>query len=80
MLTVKFMKYGPKHEEQPTFTEGVMVRECDSIHVKIEARRSVVQLGDAPGDTFTTTVGAEDAVYSRAYVMNEAGRTVETIT
>lgn len=81
MLTVKFMKYGPGIEEHPTYTEGVCVRECKAVHVRYEegTMRAVVQCGDAPGDTTECTVGKTDSLYSVAYIMNEAGRTVETI-
>ena len=81
MLTVKFMKYGSCSDEQPSHTEGICVRECNAVHVRYEERRSraVVQCGDAPGDTFEVTVGEDEAAYNVAYVMNEAGRTVETI-
>lgn len=81
MLTVKFMKYGPSSTDQPTHTEGVCVREGASVHIRYEADgRAVLQIGDAPGDTFEATVGDRtDCQYHVAYVMNEAGRTVETL-
>lgn len=80
MLTVKFMKYGPSGDGNPTYTEGVCVREAKAVHIRHEADlRTVVQLGDAPGETFEVTVGESECMYSVAYVMNEAGRTIETI-
>lgn len=80
MLTVKFMKYGPGIEEHPTYTEAVCVRECKAVHVTYGSElRATVQCGDAPGDTFEVTVGAKESAYNVAYIMNEAGRTVETI-
>jgi hypothetical protein len=80
MLTVKLMKYVPS-DGKPSFTEGVTVRECKAAHVRYEADlRCVLQLGDAPGETMEVTVGDRpDCAYSVAYIMNEAGRTVETI-
>ena len=80
MLTVKFLKYGPEAADRPTYTDAICVRTAKSVHVRYEADlRAVVQLGDAPGETFELTVGAKECAYSVAYVMNEAGKTVETI-
>ena len=87
MLTVKFMKHAPEHEQQPTHTEAVCVRGAKSVHVRYEAYhdpsdtppRAVVQCGDAPGETYEATVGPKNCSFSVAYIMNEAGRTVETI-
>lgn len=82
MLTVKFMKYGAHSTDRPMATEGICVRTGKSVHVRYEADfRAVVQVGDAPGETFEATVGENrtDCLYSVAYVMNESGRTVETI-
>lgn len=80
MLTIKFMKYGDAQpEHRPAFTQGICIRHANAVHVRYEADlRAVVQCGDAPGETFETTVGP-DCSYSVAYVMNEAGRTVDTI-
>lgn len=80
MFTVKFMKFGPEGTDRPTHTENVMVRETNAVHVRLEHGKSVVQLGDAPDQTYEVTVGADECAYHKAYVMNEAGRTVETIT
>jgi hypothetical protein len=56
------------------------VREAKTVHIRHEADlRTVVQLGDAPGESFEATVGAEQCMYSVAYIMNEAGRTIETV-
>lgn len=86
MLTVKFMKFNVPEgtgstdgSDLPSFTDGVMVRECKSIHLSFEDCVTKVQLNDAPGDTFETTVGPS-CPYQRAYVMNGGGQTVETIT
>ena len=83
MLTVKFMKYKSMNaENQPTETEHIAIYHAPSIHITFEKDgRQVVQLGDAPNETVTMTVGLhrEDTAYHRAYVMNEKGKTVETI-
>ena len=80
MLTVKLMKYGPTNDK-PSFTEGVSIRECKTAHVRYEAdMRCVLQLGDAPGETMEVTIGERaDCSYNVAYIMNDAGRTVETV-
>lgn len=85
MLTVKFMKYAPS-DGKPAATEGICILEGEAVHVRYEkSGRCVVQLGNAPGPTFEATVGEYDrtidapCMYSVAYIMNEAGRTVETI-
>lgn len=79
MFTVKFMKFGPHSTDRPTFTEGVMVREATAVHFEFkEGQRTIVQLGDAPGDTFEVEI-SPNGPYHKAYVMNEDGRTVETI-
>lgn len=80
MLTVKFMKYNRSEENVPNSVAGICVREAPAVHVVIEADgRQVVQCGDAPGETFEATVGEGMCAYHVAYVMNEAGRTIETI-
>jgi hypothetical protein len=81
MLTIKLLKYGDcQPEHGPTYTTDICVRECEAVHVHYDAdMRAVLQLGDAPGETQNVTVGAKDCAYSVAYIMNEAGRTVETI-
>ena len=81
MLTVKLMRYEPNDSSKPVSTKGITVRECKAAHVMYENDgRTVLQLGDAPGETMEVTIGDRpDCSYSVAYVMNEAGRTVETI-
>jgi hypothetical protein len=81
MLTVKLIKYRSNGPSTPSSTEGVSIRECNATHVKYEEDlRCVLQLGDAPGETMEVTVGDRaDCSYTVAYIMNEAGRTVETI-
>jgi hypothetical protein len=80
MLTVKFFKYERSEENVPNATAGICVREAEAIHVRYEAdMRAVVQCGDAPGETFEATVGEVNCAYQVAYIMNEAGRTIETV-
>jgi hypothetical protein len=81
MLTVKFVKYLDNRDDGPTPLEGICLRQAKAVHVIIEKDgRQVVQCGDAPGETFEATVGpGERCSYGIAYVMNDAGKTVETI-
>jgi hypothetical protein len=80
MLTVKFMKYDENDGFQPTHTTGLCIRHATAVHVRYEANgRAVVQCGDAPGETFELTVGEKECAYNVAYVMNDAGKTVDTI-
>jgi hypothetical protein len=82
MLTVKLMKFEANADPgRPASTDGICVRECKAAHVRYEVDgRKVLQLGDAPGETMEVTVGERiDCSYTVAYIMNEAGRTVETI-
>jgi len=80
MLTVKFMKYDRSHSDVPNPLEEILIREATAVHVRREKDgRKVVQCGDAPGETFDITVGEDMCAYNVAYVMNDLGRTVETI-
>lgn len=80
MLTVKFMKYNRNETDVPNSVAAICVREAEAVHLIIGADgRQVVQCGDAPGMTFEATVGEGVCAYHVAYIMNEAGRTVETI-
>lgn len=81
MLTVKLLKFGPGEDLEPSYTEAISVHECKAVHTRFETGgRCVLQLGNAPGETMEVTIGRRsDCSYSVAYVMNEAGRTIETI-
>lgn len=90
MFTVKFLKNERTAPiNAPAATEAVMIREASAVHIRYEpyhapsdtAPRIVVQLGDAPGETLEVTVGDghQHCQYSIAYIMNSAGKTVETI-
>lgn len=85
MLTVKLVKYDetPPTIPVPTKTDAYSIREAASLHVRYEKDgRTVVQLGDAPGETQEFTIGSyrADTAYSVAYVMNHTGRTIDKIT
>lgn len=82
MLTVKFVKYGPGVADQaPAPLEAISIRQAASVHLRFEKDgRQVLQCGDAPGETWEATVGLRnDCRYTLAYIMNEAGKTVDTI-
>ncbi len=82
MFIVKLMKYlKDKDGNAPAEIAGISIREASAIHVRYEPDfRTVLQLGDAPGDTFEVTVGdRSDCSYNVAFVMNASGKTVETI-
>lgn len=81
MLIVKLMKYEPTVDNVPTATAGISIREANAVHVRYVADlRTVLQLGDAPGDTTEVTIGNHaDCAYNVAYIMNASGKTVETI-
>ena len=80
MLTIKFVKWDAR-EDRPAGAESISFRQAKSVHVRYEDDgRTVLQCDDAPDETFEATVGAwEVCSYSVAYVMNNAGRTVDTI-
>ena len=87
MLTVKFVKYLKQYDrasdsQVPCATEHVVIYSAPSVHLSFEKDgRQVVQLGDAPEITVEFTVGSDrpDVQYHAAYVMNENGKTVDTI-
>jgi hypothetical protein len=81
MLTIKLVKYEEAcSNNAPAYTEAVCVREAKAVYVTmLPDLRAMVQCGDAPGDTFEVTVGKKDCSYNVAYIMNEHGRTIETI-
>lgn len=87
MLTVKFMKYEKQYVVEkcafvPVLTEHVAIYSAPSVHLSFEKDgRQKVQLGDAPALTVEFTVGEQrkDTQYDVAYVMNENGKTIDTI-
>ena len=79
MFTIKLLRYGPQHSDCPMYTEYLVLRYATAVHVRyVEGLKALLQLGDAPSDTTEVSVGP-DAEFSVAYIMNEAGRTVETV-
>jgi hypothetical protein len=81
MFTVRLVQYAENVAGQPTATAGYSIREAKTVHVRYEPdMRAVLQLGDAPGETDEFTIGsAPNCAYNVAYVMNERGKTVDTI-
>ena len=94
MLTDKLMKYSPKTYSggtgitstlDPRHTEAVVVHPAEAVFVECNDKhgRQVVGIQNPKtGEMLHVTVGdegQEDVMFNCAYVMNEAGRTVETI-
>jgi hypothetical protein len=83
MFTIRLEKYQKTVPEGgPCAPEAYSIRHATTVHVRYEADgRRVMQLGDAPGETVEVTVGGRpDCAYDVAYVMNEAGKTVDKIS
>lgn len=81
MFYVRLEKHGAHSDNAPTVIEQVSIRQATAVHMRRESgRRHVVQLGDAPDETSEFTVGSgSDCAYTCAFVMNENGRTIDTI-
>lgn len=84
MLTVKLMNYGPKEPGlPPTLTQGVVIRPAKVIYISFDKHmRTELKFETPEGDMETVTIGEqgrEDVMFNTAYIMNDAGRTVETI-
>lgn len=83
MLTIKFLKYGEldKDSGKPTYTESVFVRSATDVKIVYEKDNNPnVILSDIHGLKDEYKLGrAIDCYYEVAYIMNEAGKTVETI-
>lgn len=84
MFTVKFVTYDRPAASTPASTRYFALRVAAAVYVEMEADgRQVVQLNGIPGatDEFErVTVGAVgDTSYDVAYIMNAAGKTVETV-
>jgi hypothetical protein len=94
MLTVKLMKFskptysgstdGPTTRD-PGYTEAVVVHPAEAIFVECNDKhgRQVVRVQNPKsGEMLDFTIGdaeRDDVMFNCAYIMNEAGRTVETI-
>lgn len=81
MFTIRLVKYSGREPGRPSETAAYSIREAKSVHVRYEpSHRAVLQLGDAPGVTDEFTVGeGPDCAYNVAYIMNEYGKTVDTL-
>lgn len=85
MLTVKFIKYAPVGTEGPAQIETIVVHPAKAVFVDCQDvhGRAVVGLEDPNGSGVERfTIGQadrSDVMFNVAYVMNDAGRTVETI-
>lgn len=84
MLTVKFMKYGPQDPANaPTYTESEVIHSAKVVYIEFDKhQRTVLKLENPQGEQESFTVGEtgrNDVMFNTVYVMNEAGRTVETI-
>ena len=84
MLTVKFLKYGPADTDQPSYTESVVLRPADVVFVEcsdVHGRQVVGVQHPKTGEIDRYTIGTNrsDVMFNVAYVMNDAGKTVETI-
>jgi hypothetical protein len=84
MLTVKFLKYGRDKNslDKPSYTKSSMIRETKEVHIVLEGFFPCTSLTliNPAGEELAYLVGpGDDTEWSVAYVMNESGKTVETI-
>jgi hypothetical protein len=81
MFIVKLIKYESECQSHPVATIHENLRTATAVHVTPKEGFKALQLGDAPGETFETTIGNDpECSYTVAFIMNgETGRTVETI-
>lgn len=82
MLTVKFMTYnGPRR--RPTSTSECVLKCADEVYISFDKHgRTVVRIHTPKGVMDDYTVGSperNDVMFHACYVMNDAGKTVETI-
>jgi hypothetical protein len=82
MFIIRLTKYGSHSTNAPSHVEHYSVREAKTLHVRHDTDGcTVLQLGDAPGETHEFTIGERtDCAYSAAFVMNEHGRTIDKVT
>lgn len=77
MLTVKFMKYT---SPEKSAVEQILVVSAKSVAIEYERELRTIVKTEAPqGEWIEVSVGEDGCAWHRAYVMNELGRTVETI-
>lgn len=93
MLTLKLMKYekptysggtGMPTTRDPVCTEAVVIHSTRAVYISFEKKtsRTLVTMDGISGDQHVFTLGdaeRDDVMFNAAYVMNEAGKTVETI-
>lgn len=86
MFTIKLIRFADcanvkEGYDGPRLVDLTTMRETKAVHVRRSAEQGImeIQLGDAPGETEEVTVGSRDCMYHLAYVMNDEGRTVETV-
>lgn len=93
MLTLKLMKYekptyqGGTNEptvQLPSCTEAVVIHPARAVYVSFERKtgRTLVTMDAISGEQHVFTIGEadrDDVMFNCVYVMNEAGKTVETI-
>lgn len=82
MLTVKFYKYQgePGH---PSSTSSLVIHPAKMVYIEYDKHnRSVVGIITPAGEREDFTVGEtgrDDVMFNTAYIMNEAGKTVEAL-
>lgn len=83
MFTVKLMKYVTGEGQIPTCTELQVMRGAEVVYTEFDKHgRTVLRLHDSKGQEEAITIGAaerDDVMFNAAYVMNDAGKTVDTI-
>lgn len=85
MLTIKLMKYGPKGKaETPnTYTEAIAMHAAKDVYLQYEdGGRAVLYWVTTEGEERVggVTVGQfGETSYDAAYILNEHGRTIDTI-
>jgi hypothetical protein len=82
MLTIKLMKYGPTGRTitPKTYLTAVAVHSAREVFLDYEQDGRAVLRWDRAGESLAVTVGETgDTSYDVAYIMNEAGKTIETI-
>jgi hypothetical protein len=75
LLTVKFLKRAPRGNTATDVPANVVLYSAAAVHVDFEMDESaVVRFNDQ-----AITVGPNGDTYDECYVMNELGKTVESI-
>lgn len=76
MLTIKLMKYARNEDKSPASVAAIAMHTAQAVYLDYEKDgRAVLRFGE-----LSITVGErENTEYDVAYVMNEAGKTVDTV-